>query len=88
MHLCVCVCVCVCVFQSLSHVQLSATPWTAAYQASLSFTVSWSLIKLIYVESMMQYSQNCSYTTAIDFRTFLSPQKEILCLLGVIHHFI
>ena len=30
--------------QSLSHVQLFATPWTAAHQASLSFTISWSLL--------------------------------------------
>ena len=32
--------------QSLSHVQLFAIPWTAAHQASLSFTNSWSLFKL------------------------------------------
>ena len=41
------------VVQSLSHVQLFATPWTAACQASLSFTVSRSLLKLISTESMM-----------------------------------
>ena len=29
------------VIQSLSHVQLFATPWTAAHQDSLSFTISW-----------------------------------------------
>ena len=33
--------------QSLSHVQLFATPWTAACQASLSITNSWSLLKLL-----------------------------------------
>ena len=32
--------------QSLSHVQLFATPWTAAHQVSLSITNSWSLLKL------------------------------------------
>ena len=32
--------------QSLSCVRLFATPWTAAYQASLSFTVSQRLLKL------------------------------------------
>ena len=42
-----------CCFQSLSHVQLFVTPWTAACQASLSFTVSWSLLKLMSIESMM-----------------------------------
>ena len=39
--------------QSLSHVQLFATPWTAARQASLSITNSWSLPKLISIESVM-----------------------------------
>ena len=39
--------------QSLSHVQLFATPWTAARQASLSITSSWSLLKLISIESVM-----------------------------------
>ena len=31
----------------------STTQWTAAHQASLSFTISWSLLKLISIESMM-----------------------------------
>ena len=29
------------------------TPWTAAHQSSLSFTISWSLLKLLSIESMM-----------------------------------
>ena len=37
----------------LSHVQLFATPWTAAQQTSLSFTISWSLLKLMPIESVM-----------------------------------
>ena len=41
------------VVQSLSHVQLLATPWTAACQASLSFTISQSLLKLMSIESVM-----------------------------------
>ena len=41
------------VVQSLSRVQLFAPPWTAAHQASLSFTSSWSLLKLMSIESMM-----------------------------------
>ena len=36
--------------QSLSHVCLFATPWTAAHQASLSITNSWSLLKLMSIE--------------------------------------
>jgi len=39
--------------QSLSHVQLFVTPWTAARQASLSITNSQSLFKLMSIESVM-----------------------------------
>ena len=39
--------------QSLSHVQLFLTPWTAAHQASLSITNSWSLLKLTSIKSVM-----------------------------------
>ena len=38
--------------QLLSHVQLFATPWTAACQASTSFTISQSFLKLMSVESV------------------------------------
>ena len=41
------------VVQSLSHVQLFVTPWTAAHQASLSFTISQSLLKLMSIELVM-----------------------------------
>ena len=37
----------------LSHVRLFATPWTAAHQAPLSFTISWSLLRLMSIESVM-----------------------------------
>ena len=39
--------------QSLSRVQLFVTPWTAARQASLSITNSWSLLKLMSIELVM-----------------------------------
>ena len=39
--------------QSLSCVRLSTTPWTAAHQASLPITHSWSLLKLMSIESVM-----------------------------------
>ena len=42
----------VAVVQSLSHVQLFATSWTAACQASLSFTISQSLHKSTSIESV------------------------------------
>ena len=38
------------VVQSLSHIQLGAMPWTAACQASLSFTISHSLLRLISIK--------------------------------------
>ena len=41
------------VVQSLSLVRFFGTPWTAACQASLSFTIPWSLLKLKSIESVM-----------------------------------
>ena len=46
-----------CSVQSLSRVWLFATPWTAARQASLSITNSWSLLKFMSIESEMPASQ-------------------------------
>ena len=39
--------------QSLSRVWIFATTWTAACQASLSITISWSLLRLMCIESVM-----------------------------------
>ena len=39
--------------QFLSCVQCFATPWIVAHQASLSYTISWSLLKLMSIESLM-----------------------------------
>ena len=41
-----------CSVQSLSHVPLFATPWTAARQASLSITNSWSSLNLMFIVSV------------------------------------
>ena len=43
-------------FQSLSHLRLFATLWTAACQASLSFTIFQTLLKLISFESVMPFN--------------------------------
>ena len=45
------------VVQSLGHVRLFVTPWTSACQASLSFTISLSLLKLMSIESVMLSNQ-------------------------------
>ena len=42
--------------QSLSHVRLFVTPWTAAQQASLSIINSWTLLKLMSIELVMPSS--------------------------------
>ena len=42
-----------CTATLLSHVQLFVTPWTSAHQASLSISISWSLLKLMSIESLM-----------------------------------
>ena len=39
--------------KSLSHVLLFVTPWTAAHHASLSFTISWDLLRFMCTESVM-----------------------------------
>ena len=43
---------------SLSRVRLFATPWTAAHQASLSFTISQSLLKLMSIESVVPFNHH------------------------------
>ena len=48
------------IVQPLSHVQLFVTPWTPTWQASLSFTISCSLLKLMSVESVMPSKQSHS----------------------------
>ena len=54
-----------------SRVQLFATPWTAAHQASLSFTISWSLLKLMSIESVMPHQRE---KLIIKQRGLLFPQ--------------
>ena len=41
------------VVRSLSHVWLFVTPWTGECQFSMSFTLSWSLLKFMSIESVM-----------------------------------
>ena len=48
--------ICLVVIQLLSRVQLFATPWTAAHQASLSFTIFQSLHKLMSIELVVPSS--------------------------------
>ena len=53
--------------QSLSHVRIFVTPWTAAHQVSLTITNSWSLLKLITIESVMTSNQLIPFSCLQSF---------------------
>ncbi|XDA89118.1 hypothetical protein R6Z07F_018749 [Ovis aries] len=60
--------------QSLSHVRLFVTPWTAAHPASLSITNSWSLLKLMSIKSVMP--SNLSSSVFLLFSSCLQSFPE------------
>ena len=64
--------------QSLSHIQLFATPWTAARQASLSFTISQSLLKLMSIESGM-VSTHVILCHSLIFLPSIFPSIRVSC---------
>ena len=66
---------------SLSHVWLSVTPWTIAQQASLSFTLSWSLLKLTATEPGM-LSSHLILCHSSPFALNLSPVSQLFALNG------
>ena len=64
------------VLQSLSWVQLFVTPGTAARQALLSSTISWSLPKFISVESVMPSNHLNIYMFTVMHQHFLSGKES------------
>ena len=71
--------------QLLSHVQLVATPWTAAHQASLSITNSWSLLKLMSIESVMPSNHLILYHPLLLLPSILPSirvfsMESVLCI--------
>ena len=70
--------------RSLSHVQLFATPWTAACQASLSVTNSWSLLKLISIESVMP-SNHLILCCPLLLLPSIFPSIEVFSSESVLH---
>ena len=60
--------------QSLSRVQLFVTPWTAAHKISLSITNSWTLLKLMFIESVMP--SNHLFSVSPFSPTFKLSQHE------------
>ena len=71
--------------QPLSHVQLFATPWTAALQVSLSITNSWSLLKLMSIESVIPSNHFILCHTlllppSIFHRIRIFSNESVLCI--------
>ena len=66
--------------QSLRHVCLFATPWTAAQQASLSFTVSGSLLKFMSIEVVMPSNLKAGVFAFLFFMDKVTVPR--LCVLG------
>ena len=70
--------------QSLSRVQLSVTPWTVACQASLSITNSWSLLKLMSIESVMP-SNHLILCHPLLLLTSIFPSIKVFSNESVLH---
>ena len=80
------------VIQSLSHVQLVATSWTVACLASLSFTISQSLLKFMFIESVMPckhlvlccpFSCLQSFPASGFFLMSQATREALYCLLSL-----
>ena len=73
--------------QSLSHVRLFVTPWTATWQASLSITNSWSLLKLMSIELVMSSNKHQKfcyllYVSSWECLANLEP-NFLVCKMGI-----
>ena len=73
------------VVQSLSCVQLLVTPWIAAHQAPLSFTISWSLLRVMSIESVM-LSNHLILCHPLLLLPSLFPSIRVLTLVWYICH--
>ena len=72
------------IVQLPSHVRLFASPWSAAHQASLSFTISRSLLKLMCIESVMPSNHlilSCPSSPAFN----LSQHRGLFQWVGCLH---
>ena len=72
------------VVQSLTHVQPLVTPWIAAYQASLSFTISQSLLKLMTIESVIP-SNHLILCHPLLFQPSIFPSVRIFSNKQALH---
>ena len=65
------------VVRSLSWVRIFVTPWTAAHQAFLSFTISWSLLKPMSIELVMPSKGSHSLSSPSPPAISLSQQQGL-----------
>ena len=70
--------------QLLSCVQLFATPWTAACQASMSITNSWTLLKLMSIESVMP-SNHLILCCSLLLPPLIIPSIRVFSYESVLH---
>ena len=71
------------VVHSLTCVWLFGMPWTAAHQASLSITNSWSLLRLMSIKSVMPSSHLILYHPLLPFS--VSPRIRVFSSESVLH---
>ena len=71
-------------FSSFSHVQLFATPWTAAHQASLTITNSQNLLKFMSIESVMP-SNHLILSYPLLLLTSIFPSIRVFSNESVLH---
>ena len=72
------------VVQSLSHVWLFAIPWTVACQASLSFTISQSLVKLMFIELVMHSNHLILYCPLLPLPSIF-PSITVFSSESILH---
>ena len=70
--------------QSLGGVRLFMTPWIAARQASLSFIISWSLLRLMSIESMMP-SSHLILSSSSPHALSLPQQQNLFQRVSALH---
>ena len=71
--------ICSFVVQLLSHVLLFVTTWNAVHQASLSFTISWRLLKLRSIKLMMPSNHLIHYCSLLLLPSIF-PTTKVFCI--------
>ena len=72
------------VVQSLSRVRLFSTPWTAARQTPLSFIISWSLLKLMSIGSVVT-SNHCILCHSLLLLPSVFPKIRVFSNESAVH---